>query len=257
VADRLVRFAKQKDTTVILVGHVTKEGSIAGPMALEHLVDTVLHFEGDRGQPYRILRTTKNRFGATDELAVFDMREEGLKEVLNPSELFLRDRPTNSPGTVVFPAMEGSRPLLVEVQGLATRSSYGVPLRNAVGFDKNRLTMLLAVLEKRAGLHLASEDVYVNVVGGIRVDEPAADLAIVTAVVSSFLGKTLPFQSIVFGEVGLAGEIRASSRPEARIREAMKLGFLEAFAPQFQEKPPDNFKLHVIHSVHELIDMIR
>lgn len=257
VADRLVRLAKQRDFTVFLVGHVTKEGSIAGPMALEHLVDTVLYFEGDRGHPYRILRATKNRFGPTDEIAVFDMRDNGLKEVLNPSELFLRDRPKETPGTVVFPAIEGSRPLLVEIQGLATRTSYGVPLRTAIGFDKNRLTMLLAVLEKRAGLRLSGEDVYVNVVGGIRVTEPAADLAVAAAVVSSYLGKVFPNQSVVFGEVGLAGEIRGTSRLETRMKEALKLGFQTAYAPYAPEARTGAFKLLPIRSVGDLVDTLR
>lgn len=257
VADRLVRLAKQRDFTVLLVGHVTKEGSIAGPMALEHLVDTVLYLEGERGHPYRILRAMKNRFGPTDEVAVYDMQEEGLKEVLNPSELFLRDRPRETPGTVVFPAVEGSRPLLVEIQGLATRTSYGIPLRTSVGFDKNRLTMLLAVLEKRAGLHLSSEDVYVNVVGGIRVTEPAADLAVIAAVVSSHLGKVFPNQSVVFGEVGLAGEIRGTSRFEARVKEALKLGFTSAYAPPAPESRSGSFKLFSVQSVSELVDALR
>lgn len=257
VADRLIRLAKARDITVFLVGHVTKEGSIAGPMALEHLVDTVLYFEGDRGHPYRILRAVKNRFGPTDEIAVYDMHEEGLKEVLNPSELFLRDRPKETPGTVVFPALEGSRPLLVEIQGLATRSSYGVPLRTAVGFEKNRLTMLLAVLEKRAGLDLSSQDVYVNVVGGIRIAEPAADLAVAAAVVSSHLGKVFPNQSVVFGEVGLAGEIRGTSRFESRAKEAQKLGLTSAYAPPFSSSRIKSFQFHPIRSVAELVDMLR
>ncbi|MFH1262006.1 MAG: DNA repair protein RadA [Pseudomonadota bacterium] len=257
VADRLIRLAKQRDFTVFLVGHVTKDGSIAGPMALEHLVDTVLYFEGERGQPYRILRAAKNRFGPTDEIAVYDMHEEGLKEVLNPSELFLRDRPIATPGTVVFPAMEGSRPLLVEIQGLATRSSYGVPLRASVGFDKNRLTMLLAVLEKRAGLHLSGEDVYVNVVGGVRITEPAADLAVVAAVVSSFLGKVFPNDSVIFGEVGLAGEIRGTSRFELRMKEALKLGFRSAFAPSTSEARGGSLRLVPVKSVGELVDSLR
>jgi DNA repair protein RadA/Sms len=257
VADRLVRLAKARDFTVFLVGHVTKEGSIAGPMALEHLVDTVLHFEGDRGHSYRILRAVKNRFGPTDEIAVYDMHEEGLKEVLNPSELFLRDRPKETPGTVVFPALEGSRPLLVEIQGLATRTSYGVPLRTSVGFDKNRLTMLLAVLEKRAGLQLSGEDVYVNVVGGIRVSEPAADLAVMAAVVSSHLGKVFPNQAVVFGEVGLAGEIRSTSRFEGRVKEALKLGLTTAYAPPFAQGRSGPARLIPIRSVAELVDTLR
>ncbi len=231
VADRLVRFAKSSGTTVLLVGHVNKEGGIAGPMALEHLVDTVLFLEGERGMSYRILRAMKNRFGATDEIGVFSMTENGMEEVANPSELFLRDRPHDTPGTVVFPAMEGSRPLLVEVQGLATKTFYGVPLRNTVGFDKNRLTMLLAVLEKRAGVHLYDQDVYVNVVGGLKISEPAIDLAVATAVLSSFLGKPIPPKTVAFGEIGLAGETRAVSQTDIRLKEAAKLGFAQALVP--------------------------
>jgi DNA repair protein RadA/Sms len=185
------------------------------------------------------------------------MHEEGLKEVTNPSELFLRDRPKQTPGTVVFPAMEGSRPLLVEIQALATRSAYGMPMRTSVGFDKNRLTMLLAVLEKRAGLQLSTEDVYLNVVGGIRIAEPAADLAVTAAVVSSFLGKIFPNQSVVFGEVGLAGEIRGISRFEARTKEASKLGFTSAYAPPVSDSRAGAFKLFAVRSVSELVDSLR
>ena len=257
VADRLIRLAKQKDITVFLVGHVNKEGGIAGPMALEHLVDTVLFFEGERGQPYRILRAMKNRFGPTDEVGVFDMTNEGLREVANPSELFLKHRPKNTPGTAVFPVMEGTRPLLVEVQGLATHTSYGVPLRNAVGFDKNRLTMLLAVLEKRAGLRMETQDVYVNVVGGIRLVEPAADLAVVAAVVSSFLGKIFPTDAVVFGEVGLAGEIRVASRGDARLKEASKLGFAQALVPPGTSDPQKSIRCQTIDSIDTLVDFLR
>ncbi len=257
VADRLVRFAKARNVTVILVGHVTREGSIAGPMALEHLVDTVLFFEGEKGQSYRILRSTKNRFGPTNEIGVYDMHESGLREVENPSEFFLKDRPEGTPGTVVFPAMEGSRPLLVEVQGLAASSSYGVPLRNAIGFDKNRLTMLLAVLEKRAGMQLSDQDIYVNIVGGIRITETAVDLAVMAAVVSSFVGKRLPLKSIVFGEVGLTGEVRATSQGESRIREAEKLGFGRAILPANNEFEKTRLECHAIQNVNDLIDLIR
>jgi len=256
VADRLVRLAKQRNISLFFIGHVTKEGSIAGPMALEHLVDTVLYFEGDRGQPYRILRAIKNRFGPTDEIAVFDMREEGLKEINNPSELFLRDRPTDTPGTVVYPAIEGSRPLLVEIQGLATRSSFGVPMRTAVGFDRTRLTVLLAVLEKRAGLNFISQDVYVNIVGGLQIQEPSADLAIISCVLSSLLGRVFPNRAVAFGEVGLAGEVRAVGKSELRLKEALKLGFTTAIVPPNLE--PEFGKLHCIRvsSVNDLIDIL-
>ncbi len=252
VSDRLVRFAKQSENTVFLVGHVTKEGGIAGPMALEHLVDTVITFEGDRGHPFRILRAFKNRFGPTDEIGVFDMKESGLEEVRNPSALFLENRPMKTPGTVVFPTVEGSRPLLVEIQGLATKSAYGVPLRNAVGFDKNRLTMLLAVLEKRAALSLGGYDVYVNVVGGVRLGDPAADLGVVSAVVSSYLGKVFPNQTVVFGEVGLAGEIRGVSRSHDRLKEAEKLGFRAAVAPASVGSIPTGIAHEPVRSVSEI-----
>lgn len=257
VADRIVRVAKQKDITVILVGHVTKDGGIAGPMALEHLVDTVLFFEGDRGQSYRILRAMKNRFGATDEIGVFDMHEDGLEEVRNPSEIFLRDRPQKTPGTVVFPAIEGTRPLLVEVQGLATKSSYGVPLRTSVGFDKNRLSMLLAVLEKRANLPFYDQDVYVNVVGGIRISEPAADLAVLSAVLSSYLGKTFPSLAVVFGEIGLAGEVRTVSRSENRLKEGLKLGFTSAVLPAKTSVNFSDMNPIRVRAVEDLVETLR
>ncbi|MFH1016721.1 MAG: DNA repair protein RadA [Pseudomonadota bacterium] len=257
VADRLIRFAKSSDTTVFLVGHVNKEGGIAGPMALEHLVDTVLFLEGDRGMPYRILRAIKNRFGATDEIGVFSMTESGMEEVANPSELFLRDRPHDTPGTVVFPAIEGSRPLLVEVQGLTSKAFYGIPLRNSVGFDKNRLTMLLAVLEKRAGVHLYDQDVYVNVVGGLRISEPAIDLAVVTAVLSSFLGKPVPPKTVAFGEIGLAGETRAVTQTDARLKEASKLGFSTAWVPRKPTDVRSDIRPQVIQSVDGLIQLLR
>lgn len=257
VADRLVRISKQKDITTFIVGHVTKEGSVAGPKALEHLVDTVLQFEGERGKSYRILRACKNRFGPTDEIGVFEMSEKGLWEVENPSELFLRDRPNQTPGTVVFPALEGSRPLLVEIQGLASHSSYGVPMRNAVGFDKNRLTMLLAVLEKRVGLELATQDVFVNVVGGLRISEPAADLAVVCAVMSSLLGKSFPHDAVVYGEVGLAGEIRAGSQEEARMKEAKKLGFSKVLKPFTKLRNSSGLQTSSIRSVSEVLEFLK
>ncbi len=256
-ADRLVRFTKQRDITLFLVGHVTKEGTVAGPMTLEHLVDTVLQFEGDHTQTFRMLRAMKNRFGPTDEVGVFEMREEGLIDAANPSELFLRDRPTETPGTVIFPAMEGSRSLLVEVQGLAARTSYGVPTRSCSGFDKNRLTMLLAVLEKRAGLHLSDQDVYVNVVGGLSLDEPAADLPVATAVIGSFLGKPIPTDTVIFGEIGLAGEIRAIARSEARLKEAAKLGFKKAIVPQKLERVTESLVLERLRTVLDVTRLFR
>lgn len=258
VADQLVRIGKQSHTPIFLVGHVTKEGGLAGPKTLEHLVDTVLQFEGERDQTYRILRCHKNRFGPTDEIGVFEMKGEGLEEVANPSALFLRERPADSPGSIVHATLEGSRPLLVEVQGLTSRSSYGVPMRNAVGFDKNRLTMLLAVLEKRAGVDLSAHDVYVNIVGGLRLTEPAADLAVCCAVLSSLHNTRMETGTVVFGEVGLSGEVRTVPQQESRLKEARKLGFGAAYLPP--GKQPDRaaeMELHAIRSVSDLLAKAR
>lgn len=254
VSDRLIRFAKERNITFFIVGHVTKEGGIAGPMVLEHLVDTVLRFEGERNVHYRILRALKNRFGPTDEIGVFEMADDGLAEVTNPSELFLRERPDSTTGTVIFPTMEGSRTLLLEVQSLATNSAYGVPLRNSVGYDKNRLTMLLAVLEKRGGFSLSNQDIYANIVGGIRVGETAADLAILSAVVSSYVGKIFPQQTVAFGEVGLSGEIRSVQHIEARLREAFKLGFTKAITPPLRKLKdvPKGMELLQLKNIKEL-----
>lgn len=257
VSDRLIRYAKERNITFFIVGHVTKEGGIAGPMVLEHLVDTVLRFEGERNVHYRILRALKNRFGPTDEIGVFEMSDEGLAEVVNPSELFLRERPDSTTGTVIFPTMEGSRTLLLEVQGLATSSAYGVPLRNSVGYDKNRLTMLLAVLEKRGGFSLSNQDIYANVVGGIRVQETAADLAILAAVVSSYVGKIFPSQTVIFGEVGLSGEIRSVQHIEARLKEAAKLGFRKAVTPPLRKLKdiPKGMELIQLKNIRELTNL--
>ncbi len=257
VSDRLIRFAKERNITFFIVGHVTKEGGIAGPMVLEHLVDTVLRFEGERSVHYRILRALKNRFGPTDEIGVFEMADDGLAQVTNPSELFLRERPNATTGTVIFPTMEGSRTLLLEVQGLSTNSAYGVPLRNSVGYDKNRLTMLLAVLEKRGGFSLSNQDIYANVVGGIRVGETAADLAILSAVVSSYVGKIFPSQTVIFGEVGLSGEIRSVQHIEARLKEASKLGFQKAITPPIRKlrDTPKNMEIIQIQNIKDLTNL--
>lgn len=257
VSDRLIRFAKERNITFFIVGHVTKEGGIAGPMVLEHLVDTVLRFEGERSVHYRILRALKNRFGPTDEIGVFEMADDGLTQVTNPSELFLRERPNATTGTVIFPTMEGSRTLLLEVQGLSTNSAYGVPLRNSVGYDKNRLTMLLAVLEKRGGFSLSNQDIYANVVGGIRVGETAADLAILSAVVSSYVGKIFPSQTVIFGEVGLSGEIRSVQHIEARLKEASKLGFQKAITPPIRKlrDTPKNMEIIQIQNIKDLTNL--
>lgn len=230
-AGRLMLLAKGSGIPVFLVGHVTKDGSLAGPRVLEHLVDTVLYFEGDSGHAFRILRAVKNRFGSTNEIGVFEMKDTGLCEVLNPSELFLAERPLGVPGSVVVAALEGSRPLLVELQALVTSTSFGNPRRTTIGIDHNRLALLVAVLEKKVGLHLSGQDIFLNVAGGVRLNEPSADLGIVIVVASSHLDKTVDPQTMFLGEVGLSGEVRGISQPELRIREAAKLGFTRCILP--------------------------
>ena len=227
----LIRFAKSRGAAVLLVGHVTKDGQIAGPKVIEHMVDTVLYFEGDRGHPFRILRAIKNRFGPTDEIGVFEMAEKGLREVENPSELFLGERDNPSPGAAVFAGIEGTRPILVEIQALVAPSSLGTPRRAVIGWEPNRLSMLLAVLEARTGLVLGSHDVYLNVAGGLKITEPAADLAATAALVSSFSGCALPSDRVYFGEISLSGAVRASAHMTSRLKEAQKLGFKSAVIP--------------------------
>ncbi len=231
-AQELIRVAKKRGTALLLVGHVTKEGAIAGPRVLEHMVDTVLYFEGERGHPFRILRGVKNRFGPTDEIGVFDMTGEGMMEVTNPSELFLSDRADGVAGAVVFAGIEGSRPMLVEIQALVAPSPLGTPRRAVIGWDTNRLAMVLAVLESRAGYRLSGNDVYLNVAGGLRISEPAADLAVAAALVSSLTGKPVPGDMVVFGEIGLSGEVRAVAQSQNRLKEAAKLGFSTAMMPK-------------------------
>lgn len=230
-AQSLIQFAKRHHTTLVLVGHVTKEGQIAGPKVVEHMVDTVLYFEGDRGHQYRILRGVKNRFGATDEIGVFEMLSEGLKEVLNPSELFLGDRDNNSPGAAVFAGIEGTRPVLVEIQALVAPSPLGTPRRAVVGWDSNRLSMILAVLSARCGLQFGNQDVYLNIAGGLRINEPAADFAVAAALVSSYSGISLPKDCVYFGEISLSGGLRQVGQMATRLKEAEKLGFLSAVIP--------------------------
>ena len=225
VSSQLLNWAKKTSTPTFLIGHVTKEGAIAGPKVLEHLVDTVLYFEGDRGHAFRILRAVKNRFGSTNEIGVFEMKETGLEEVGDPSLIFLEERPEGTSGSVVIPCLEGTRPVLVEIQALVNQSPLGMPRRTAIGIDHNRISLLVAVLGKRVGIEMGDQDIFVNVAGGLRVDEPAADLAIVSALLSSFMERTVNRGMIVFGEIGLAGEIRGVSQPEVRINEAKKLGF--------------------------------
>lgn len=233
----LVRYAKQRGVALLLVGHVTKEGQIAGPKAVEHVVDTVLSFEGDRGHSYRILRATKNRFGATDEIGVFEMAGSGLREVANPSELFLGERDTKAPGTAVFAGMEGTRPILVEIQALVAPSGLGTPRRAAVGWEQSRLAMLIAVLEARCGVSLSNHDVYLNVAGGLRIVEPAADLAAAAALIASLSGRALDPKAIHFGEISLSGAVRAAPHTALRLKEAAKLGFTKAVIPAAGDAP--------------------
>jgi DNA repair protein RadA/Sms len=230
-AGELVRLAKKRRIAVILVGHVTKDGQIAGPRVVEHMVDAVLAFEGERGYPFRILRGAKNRFGATDEIGVFEMSDAGLREVKNPSALFLPEGGERAAGAAVFAGIEGSRPVLVEFQALVAPSAYGTPRRAVVGWDSGRLAMVLAVLEARCGLGFGDKDVYLNVAGGLRITEPAADLAAAAALASSALDQALPQDCVVFGEISLSGEVRPVGRMESRLKEAVKLGFGRALAP--------------------------
>lgn len=228
----LMTFAKSRHIPVFIAGHVTKDGAIAGPRVLEHIVDTVLYFEGDRGHPFRILRSVKNRFGSTHEIGVFEMKGEGLQEVTNPSALFLSERPLHAAGSVVVSSIEGSRPLFTELQALVTPSGFGIPRRAATGVETNRLHLLLAVMEKRLGMHLQGQDIFVNVAGGIEITEPAVDLGVVAAVVSSFREKPVDPKTVIQGEVGLAGEVRAVASAEIRLREAAKLGFERCILPE-------------------------
>jgi DNA repair protein RadA/Sms len=255
-AQALIRHAKHAGSALLLVGHVTKDGQIAGPKVIEHMVDTVLYFEGDRGHTYRILRTVKNRFGATDEIGVFEMVSEGLREVRNPSELFLGDRDASSPGAALFAGIEGTRPLLVEIQALVAPSSLGTPRRAVVGWDSGRLSMLLAVLEARAGLSFAGQDVYLNVAGGLRINEPAADLAAAAALVSSLSGVAIPRHRVHFGEVSLSGAINATPLMSPRLKEAQKLGFRQAVLPAQGELETAGLKLKTTRIAHlrELAD---
>jgi len=238
-AQEIIRLAKRRGFTVLLVGHVTKEGAIAGPRVLEHMVDTVLYFEGERGHQFRILRGVKNRFGPTDEIGVFEMTEQGLVEVPNPSALFLAERQGEVAGATVFAGIEGSRPMLVEIQALVAPSPLGTPRRSVVGWDGNRLAMVMAVLEARCGLQFGGNDIYLNVAGGLRVGEPAADLAVAAALASSISGRPVPADMVVFGEIGLSGEVRPVGQMEARLKEAEKLGFSAALMPERRKGATD------------------
>lgn len=260
-AQEIIRVAKKAGITVLFVGHVTKEGQIAGPRVLEHMVDAVLYFEGDRSHHFRILRTVKNRFGPTDEIGVFEMAQEGLVEVENPSALFLAQRQDNVAGSSVLAGLEGTRPVLVEVQALVAPSALATPRRAVIGWDHNRLAMVLAVLEARCGVQLSGHDIYLNIAGGIRIQEPAADLAVAAALVSAISGSPLPEDAVFFGEVGLAGEIRQVAQPDLRIKEASKLGFGRAYTPQRKsDKKPakpvaDNFKINEITHVRDIVNL--
>ena len=254
-AHELVRFAKESGAAVVLVGHVTKDGSIAGPRVLEHMVDTVLSFEGERSHQYRILRATKNRFGGTDEIGVFGMSEEGLQEVANPSALFLTHRGEAVPGAVVFPAMEGTRPVLVEIQALTVRLASGAtPRRAVVGWDSGRLAMILAVLEARCGLSFSTAEVYLNVAGGYRISDPAADLAVAAALVSALSERPLPTDGIAFGEVALSGELRPVAHAAMRIKEAAKLGFGTGLVPASSAGDKGALRLSGLRTLGELVD---
>ncbi|KXK02273.1 MAG: DNA recombination protein RadA [Nitrospira sp. OLB3] len=259
VAGQLMWFAKRSNVPVFIIGHVTKEGAIAGPRLLEHIVDTVLYFEGDKSHSYRILRAVKNRFGSTNEIGMFEMKEGGLEEIDNPSELFLAERPQRTTGSVVVSSLEGTRPILVELQALVSATSYAMPKRMANGVEPNRLSLLLAVMEKRLGMHLSGQDVYINVVGGIHIDEPAIDLGIVTAVTSSLREQPIDFATLVMGEVGLGGEVRAISQAELRIREAAKMGFKRCLLPErnvAKLEPIEGIELIGVHEVGDALDAV-
>lgn len=259
----LMRLAKELTVSIFVVGHVTKEGVVAGPRVLEHMVDTVLYFEGDGSASYRFLRGVKNRFGSTNEIGVFEMRGSGLVEVVNPSEYMLQGKPENEPGSVVACSMEGTRPILIEVQALVCRTNFNMPRRTAAGTDYNRVNLLMAVIEKRLGLRLGDCDAYINVAGGMRINEPALDLGIVAALLSSYRNQALDSGTICFGEVGLVGEVRAVNMAEQRVLEAAKLGFQRCILPEVNKKqleiPKESLKgmqLIGIHTVHEVLGVL-
>ena len=262
VSGRLMLHAKRTGVPTFLIGHVTKDGAIAGPRVLEHIVDTVLYFEGDKGHSFRILRAVKNRFGSTNEIGVFEMKESGLAEVSNPSEIFLAERPADATGSVVVSSLEGTRPILAELQALVAPSKLTMPRRTCIGVDFNRVSLLLAVLEKRVGMHLMGMDVFVNIVGGLKVDEPAIDLGVIAAVASSFREKPINAQTVVMGEVGLAGEVRAISQAESRIKDAAKLGFTRCILPALNvekmEKTPALKKMELmgVRTVDEAMEKL-
>ena len=247
ITARIMKMCKQKAITTIIIGHVTKDGNIAGPRVLEHMVDTVLYLEGERYFSYRILRGVKNRFGSTNEIGMFEMQNEGLVEITNPSTILISERDGNPAGSVIVISLEGTRPLVLELQALSTPTVFGMPRRNAIGIDYNRLTLLIAVLEKRAGLNLGSQDVYLNIVGGIKVNEPALDLGIILAAASSFKNISIKEDVAVIGEVGLTGEVRRVNMIEKRLKEAEKLGYKTCIIPESNKRVlKENFKLDII-----------
>ena len=247
ITSKIMKICKQESITTIIIGHVTKDGNIAGPRVLEHMVDTVLYIEGERYFSYRILRGVKNRFGSTNEIGMFEMKDIGMCEINNPSSVLLSERNENASGSIVVASMEGTRPILIELQALTSTSAFGMARRTANGIDYNRLTLLIAVLEKRAGLPLGNQDVYLNIVGGIRINEPALDLGIVLAVASSFKNLSISNDTIAIGEVGLTGEVRSVNMIEKRIKEAEKLGFKKCIIPESNKKLlKDSYKLDII-----------
>jgi DNA repair protein RadA/Sms len=252
---RLTYLAKGWGVATFLIGHVTKDGAIAGPRVLEHIVDTVLYMERSADSPFRILRGVKNRFGSTNEIGVFEMKEGGLEEVINPSEIFLAERPTETSGSVVMASMEGTRPILVEIQALVAPTAFAVPKRMAMGVDYNRLALLVAVLEKKVGMNLSHQDIFVNVAGGLMIEEPAVDLGVVVAVASSHLDRAIPSAMVVFGEVGLAGEVRGVSFGEQRVNEAARLGFQGCILPRSSAqgiRPPEGMELIQVRDLREV-----
>ena len=257
---KFLEVAKNKNITILIVGHVTKEGTIAGPKMLEHLVDTVLYLEGDDRYEHRILRSTKNRFGATHEVGIFQMDESGLKQIQNPSEIFLEERSIDVSGTCIYPSLEGTRPILIEIQALVTNANYNTPQRNVTGFNYKRLGMLTAVLEKRIGLSMGTKDIFVNLVGGLKIDDPAADLSIISAVASSTMDKCIEKNIILCGEVGLTGEVRSISNLERRLAEALSLGFKKAIVPSFSVKAKKlknkNIDLHPVKNVKQAFKIL-
>ncbi len=255
-AQAMIRYAKKSGATIVLVGHVTKEGQIAGPRVVEHMVDAVLYFEGEGGHHFRILRTVKNRFGPTDEIGVFEMSDKGLREVANPSELFLSERNESAPGAVVFAGMEGTRPVLVEIQALVAPSALGTPRRAVVGWDNARLSMVLAVLEARCGVRFGQHDVYLNVAGGYRISEPAADMAVAAALVSSLVGKPLPADAVWFGEASLSGAVRPVAHAPARLKEAEKLGFAKVFMPRIADGAKSGLSVTEFSDLTEMVARI-